>query len=221
MCGRFAFFSPREAVQALFDVDCGVELAPRYNIAPTQPVPALRVGADGEVEFAPLRWGLVPSWAKDPAIGNRLINARLETAAEKPAFRTAFRRRRCAVIADGFYEWQAVGEGPKQPWFIDSEADGPFLMAGLWEHWDKGEAPLESCTLLTTAATGAMRQVHPRMPVILSAAALRPWLAAAGSEEALSVLSDDAQTGLRMQPVSRAVNSPAHDGPDLIRPVEI
>lgn len=220
MCGRFAFFSPREAVQELFGVDCGVDLTPHYNLAPTQDVPALRATEDGEIEFASLRWGLVPSWAKEPGIANRLINARLETAAEKPAFRAAFRRRRCAVLADGFYEWQAVGDGPKQPWFISRATGGPFVMAGLWEHWDKGEAPLETCTLLTTAATGSMSAIHHRMPVILSADALRPWLTAAGPDAALEILGHDHPADLRMQRVSRAVNSPAHEGPDLIQPVD-
>lgn len=219
MCGRFAFFSPREAVQELFGVECPGELEPRYNIAPTQPVAALRAGEAATPEFAMLRWGLVPGWAKDPAIGNRLINARLETAADKPAFRTAFRRRRCAVLADGFYEWQVQPDGPKQPWFITTAGGGPFLMAGLWEHWDKGAAPMQSCTLLTTEATGDMRQVHGRMPVILPRQALEPWLTAAGSDGALEVLDSLGNIELRMQPVSRAVNSPAHEGADLIRPI--
>ncbi len=220
MCGRFAFFSPREAVQELFGVDCTVELKPHYNIAPTQLVAALRAGQATSAEFAMLRWGLVPSWAKEPAIGNRLINARLETVAEKPAFRAAFRRRRCAVLADGFYEWQQRADGPKQPWFITAAAGGPFLMAGLWEHWDKGDVPLETCTLLTTEASGAMRAVHHRMPVILPPDALDRWLGAAGSDEALAVLDSVVTTELHMQPVSRAVNSPAHDGADLIQPVD-
>lgn len=219
MCGRFAFFSPREAVQEIFGVDCAVDLEPRYNIAPTQPVATLRTGDAGAAELAMLRWGLVPSWAKDPAIGNRLINARLETAAEKPAFRTAFRRRRCAVLADGFYEWQQQPGGPKQPWFITAAGGGPFLMAGLWEHWDKGDTPLQSCTILTTEAGGEMRAVHHRMPVILPPQALDPWLNAPGSEGGLAVLDSLADVELRMQPVSRAVNSPAHEGADLIQPL--
>ncbi len=219
MCGRFAFFSPREAVQELFGVDCGVDLQPRYNIAPTQTVAALRTGAAGSAEVALLRWGLVPSWAKDPAIGNRMINARLETAAAKPAFRAAFSRRRCAVLADGFYEWQQQA-GPKQPWFISAAAGGPFLMAGLWEHWDKSDSPLQTCAILTTAAGGEMRAVHHRMPVILPPQALDAWLTAPGSDGALEVLDNLAEVKLHMQPVSRAVNNPAHEGPDLIRPLE-
>lgn len=219
MCGRFAFFSPREAVQELFGVECGIELKPRYNIAPSQDIVALRAGASGEAEFATFRWGLVPSWAGDPGVGNRMINARLETVADKPAFRAAFRRRRCAVPADGFYEWQALEGGPKQPWFMTSVDGGPFLMAGLWEHWDKGETRLETCTLLTAEARGAMREVHHRMPVILPLESLGPWLQAEGADGGLGVLDRLPVAQLHMQPVSRAVNSPAHEGADLIQPV--
>jgi putative SOS response-associated peptidase YedK len=218
MCGRFAFFSPREAIQELFDVECTVDLKPRYNVAPTQQVLAVRKSAKGAVECAELRWGLIPSWAKESAIGNRLINARLETVAEKPAFRAAFRRRRCAVFADGFYEWQPTAQGPKQPWFIHSEGGQPFLMAALWEHWDKGESPLQTCTLLTRAAAGAMKDIHHRMPVILAADTLRPWLDAEGPDDAMAVLERNAETVLAMRRISRAVNSPLHEGPDLIEP---
>ena len=221
MCGRFAFFSPREAVQEMFGVECKVELQPRYNIAPTQPVLGLRLADGDRVEFASFRWGLVPSWARDPGIGNRMINARLETATEKPAFRAAFRRRRCAIAADGFYEWQAVADGPKQPWFITPAAGGPFLMAGLWEHWDKGEGTLETCTLLTTEASGTMRDIHHRMPVILPAESLHAWLQAPDAQAGLEVLAGVAATELRMQPVSRAVNRPANDAAELIQPIAI
>jgi putative SOS response-associated peptidase YedK len=218
MCGRFAFYSPREAVQALFDVECPAEFTPRYNIAPTQPVDVLRAGTEGGRELAMLRWGLVPGWAKDPGIGNRLINARVETAAEKPAFRAAFRRRRCAVLADGFYEWQSMERGPKQPWFM-SAADGlPFLMAGLWERWEKGDAPLETCTILTTEASDAMRRIHHRMPVILPRDALADWLGASGSDAAEHLLAGSAGIEFSMCPVRRTVNSPSNDGPELIEP---
>ena len=125
----------------------------------------------------------------------------------------------CAVLADGFYEWQVQPDGPKQPWFITTAGGGPFLIAGLWEHWDKGGAPMQSCTLLTTEATDDLRQVHGRMPVILPRQALAPWLTAAGSDGALEVLDSLGPVELRMQPVSRAVNSPAHEGADLIRPI--
>lgn len=189
---------------------------PRYNIAPSQDVAALRASERGKTEVAMLRWGLVPSWAKDPAIGNRMINARAETVGDKPAFRAAFRRRRCAILADGFYEWQAVDNGPKQPWFIRPSGDGPFLMAGLWEHWDKGAEPLQSCAIITTAADRAMRTVHDRMPVVLPATALERWLLSDDRDEATEILSSAAPRW-RMHRVDTTVNSPANDGPDLIR----
>ena len=220
MCGRFAFYSPHEAVGDYFDLPPAEELKPRYNIAPSQTVPLLRKNAVGSRELAMLRWGLVPSWARDPAVGHRMINARAETVAEKPSYRAAFRRRRCAILADGFYEWQAVGSGPKQPWFISTASGGPFLMAGLWEHWDKGDTPLETCTIITTAASEQMRSVHHRMPVILSAAVLDDWLSVNESGQASEILNAD-PVELRLRPVSRAVNNPAHDGPELIREAEV
>ena len=216
MCGRFAFFSPVEAIQALFDVTDAPALEPRYNIAPSQAIAVLRGTEAGGTELAQLRWGLVPSWAKDPGIGNRLINARAETVAEKPAFRAAYRRRRCAILADGFYEWQAVAGGPKQPWFITVADQRPFLMAGIWEHWEKGPEPLFTCAIITRQANAGMARVHHRMPVILAAGALDAWLHGSDAEPADRCLQADAPE-LAMHPVSRAVNSPANDGPDLIR----
>jgi putative SOS response-associated peptidase YedK len=166
--------------------------------------------------MALLRWGLVPGWAKDRTIGNRLINARLETVAQKPAFRAAFRRRRCAVLADGFYEWQAVGDGPKQPWFI-AAADGcPMLLAGLWERWERGEEPLETCTIITTQANAAMRPVHHRMPLILPRDRLGEWLAGSGETAAVDGLAGVVHPALAMRRIGRAVNNPANDGPRLI-----
>ena len=138
MCGRFAFYSPRDAVTDVFGVDFPLELEPRYNITPSQHIATLRVDRAGVPEPVLLRWGLVPSWAKDPAIGNRMINARAETVREKPSFRAAFKRRRCVILADGFYEWRAV-DGAKQPYFIARDNRQPFAMAGLWEHWNRGD----------------------------------------------------------------------------------
>jgi len=134
MCGRFAFYSPAEATAALFGVDDTLDIKPRYNIAPTQFVAAIRKDDQGTLELTTLRWGLVPFWAKDPAIGNRMINARAETLAEKPSFSNAYRERRCLVLADGFYEWHTEG-GVKVPYFISLASGSPFAFAGLWEHW--------------------------------------------------------------------------------------
>ncbi len=169
MCGRFAFYSPSEAAAALFGVSASTEVQPRYNIAPTQYIAAIRNGSEGR-ELAMLRWGLVPSWAKDPSIGNRMINARAETVAEKPSYRAAFRHRRCVVLADGFYEWRRESDA-KTPYFISLASGEPFALAGLWENWsDKssGES-LQTTTLITTAANAFMLPLHHRMPLVLTA----------------------------------------------------
>ena len=216
MCGRFAFYSPREAVLEVFGVGFPEQLAPRYNIAPTQDVAAIRSDAHGEPQAAILRWGLIPSWAKDPAIGNRMINARAETLAEKPAFRSAFRRRRCLVLASGFYEWRTTGRG-KQPYYITTGDERPIAFAGLWERWDKGERPLETCTIITTGANRMLSELHDRMPVILPPESALQWLAPDAPVERLTgLLRPAADELLAARPVSRAVNSPAHEGPELI-----
>jgi putative SOS response-associated peptidase YedK len=216
MCGRFAFYSPREAVHDLFGVDFPREFAPRYNIAPTQDVAAIRAGADGESQPAVLRWGLVPAWAKDPAIGNRMINARAETLAARPAFRSAFRRRRCLVLANGFYEWRSSAHG-KTPFYIAAPDERPIAFAGLWERWERGEQPLETCTIITTEANRRLRELHDRMPVIVSPEAARGWLGEQTPAAALSALLRPAPEELLVcREVSREVNSPARDGPQLI-----
>jgi len=214
MCGRFAFYSAHEAVTELFGVEFPLAFEPRYNIAPTQYVSAIRLNDDGQPEGVMLRWGLVPSWAKDPAIGNRMINARAETVAEKPAFRAAFKRRRCVVLANGFYEWQA-GQDGKQPWYISAADDRPFALAGLWEHWEKSDEPLETCTLITTRANRFMAELHDRMPIVLEATRYGDWL-----ERGDPALLEPAAEGLlKAHPVSRAVNNPKHEGADLIQAV--
>ena len=214
MCGRFAFYSPAEAAAALFGTATDASFGPRYNIAPTQQVAAIRERpADGGGrELVTLRWGLVPFWAKDPSIGSRMINARAETVAEKPAYRAAYRRRRCLVLADGFYEWRA-GAGGKTPYFIRPAADGPFAFAALWEHWedrDTGEV-IQSTTLLTTAASGFMEQLHKRMPVVLHAAGADRWLA--GDER---LLDDWRAPSMTAWPVTTRVNNARNEGADLI-----
>jgi putative SOS response-associated peptidase YedK len=216
MCGRFAFYSPREAVLAVFGIELPFEPEPRYNIAPTQPVVALRSGTDGEPEGVLLRWGLVPFWARDPAIGNRLINARAESLAEKPSFRAAWRKRRCVILASGFYEWRRQGSG-KTPYFIARPDERPIGFAGLWERWDKGESPLETCTIITTGANRTLGDIHDRMPVILPPDALRIWIDPAQPLETVGQLLQPAPDDLlAAREVSRAVNSPAHEGPELI-----
>lgn len=222
MCGRYAFFSPAEAMRRAFAVEDAPELAARYNIAPTQSVPAVRELRPGERRVALLHWGLVPGWARERAIGNRLINARAETLADKPAFRGAFRRRRCLVAADGWYEWQAAAGG-KQPWFIRARGGGPVGFAGLWESWrdpHTGEA-LESCTIVTTDAAGPIAQIHKRAPAVLPPAAYAAWLDT-GNEDLgrLSALLGPCNPELlEAWPVSKAVNDPRHEGPALAEPL--
>ncbi len=238
MCGRYSLTTPVEGLRQLFEFPEQPNLAPRYNIAPTQEVPAVRpappperssgeeggtkAGAGGGRQLAMLRWGLIPGWAKDPAIGSRMINARAETLAEKPAFRSAFRRRRCLVPADGFYEWRKQDKGPKQPYWIARPDGGPFAFAGLWERWrdPRDGARVESCTIVTTEANATLRPIYPRMPVILAPEAHALWLDPAAAPEALLALLRPAPEAL-LTPcaVSTRVNKVANDGPELIAPL--
>jgi putative SOS response-associated peptidase YedK len=214
MCGRFAFYSPSEATAALFGASGSLDLEPRYNIAPTQYIAAIRNAEEDGRELALLRWGLVPFWAKDPSIGNRMINARAETVAEKPAFRAAYKRRRCLVLADGFYEWHKENGG-KTPYFISLASEQPFAFAGLWEHWKskEGDETIESATLLTADADHFMAQLHHRMPVILEADTADRWLA--GDDDVIDYAIHHSPK-LKAWPVDRTVNNPKHEGESLI-----
>ena len=216
MCGRFAFYSPTEAAAALFGVEGSVDVEPRYNIAPTQYVAAVRNDADEQRELVMLRWGLVPFWAKDPSIGNRMINARAETVAEKPSYRNAYKHRRCLVLADGFYEWRRQGD-VKTPYYISLASGEPFALAGLWENWtdkESGES-LQTTTLITTDANDFMAPLHHRMPVILEAATATDWLA--GSRELLDDVAAITPP-LQAWPVDRRVNNARNEGDELVRP---
>lgn len=224
MCGRFAFYSPAEAVTRLFDVAEVAELEPRFNIAPTQYVPVVREDKAGKRRLDLLRWGLVPFWAKDMAIGNRMINARAETVAEKPAYRDAFRRRRCIVPANGFYEWQKRGS-EKQPYFISLGGEQVFGMAGLWSSWrpkDKPDQRLESFTIVTTGPSDKVRDLHDRMPVILAPGDYARWLdPAADPEQLLSLLRPFDAPELVTWPVSRAVGDARNEDPGLIDSISL
>lgn len=220
MCGRFVFYSPAEAVTRLFGVELEDDVEPRYNIAPTQLAPVLRRDDSGTRRLDLLRWGLVPFWAKDPRIGNRMINARAETVASKPAFRQAYRRRRCLVLANGFYEWQRGDDG-KVPWYIHQPSGDPFAMAGLWEAWrSDGEEFMETFTVLTREADPWMAAIHHRMPVIVDDETASRWLEPATGEQALASVCEGA-TGVPLEAmqVSRKVNNPANEGPGLIQRV--
>lgn len=219
MCGRFSLTLPVDAIGRLFGVD--VEGAPpltaRYNVAPSQPVAAIRRDEEsGGRELAMLQWGFVPAWARDPVSMRQPINARGETVESKPMFRDAFRRRRCLIPADGFYEWKKVAGG-KQPWRIERADGAPFAFAGLWDRWQSRDGKaIESCLIITTDANETMRPIHDRMPVILDIGRFGPWLEASPVEA--SDLIEPWHGELAAYPVSRRLNDPQNDDAGLIEP---
>ncbi len=220
MCGRYTLTTPVEKLAEEFGIsEPAPDLPPRYNVAPTQSVATVvEVGEGRRLEL--MRWGLIPSWADDPEIGNRMINARSETAAEKPSFRAAFKKRRCLIPADGFYEWQKLGGG-KQPHHIRVKGGGPFAFAGLWEVWRPEDGPeVRSCTILTTEANDLLAPVHGRMPVILPPENYDLWLDPGVEErDPLSdLLRPYPPEDMEAYPVSRFVNNPSHDGPRCVEP---
>lgn len=224
MCGRFTLRTPSDKLGEMFACDIAPDLSPRYNIAPTQLVASVRRHSDAASrQFALLRWGLIPSWAKDVSMGARMINARGETVAAKPAFRTAFRRHRCLVLADGFFEWLKTGKA-KQPYYIRMQDDRPFAFAGLWELWrDRStDQTLESCTIITTEANELTRRVHDRMPVILDEADYDLWLdpAMQDPDRLQPLLRPFDPDGMRVDPVDRHVSSPRNDDPKCIQIVD-
>lgn len=222
MCGRYSLTTPVEALARLFGFPERPNLLPRVNIAPGQDVAAVRAGDNGARHFAWLRWGLVPSWARDEKIGYRMINARAESVAEKPAFRAALRKRRCLIPADAFYEWRTE-TGGKQPYRITLSDGRPFAFAGLWERWEgAGVArPLETCTIVTTQANARLRALHDRMPVILEGADGDAWLDPVTPAATLrTLLRPIAAQGTTYYPVSRRLNNAATDDPSLIARTE-
>ena len=219
MCGRFAFYSPHEAIVRLFHVDEAPQVEPHYNIAPTQYIAAVRADRDGRRKLSMLHWGLIPWWSKEKSGAAKLINARAETVRDKPSFRDAYRMRRCLILADGYYEWQRT-TAVKQPWFIGLASGEPFGMAGLWESWRNpadGER-LESCTIVTTAPASSIAQIHDRMPVILPISAHAAWLDPANEDLTRldPLLAPYAADLLTSHPVSRRVNSARNDEPELV-----
>jgi len=221
MCGRFTLRTPLTVLSQQFLFDLGAvagesAVRPRYNVAPTQTIAAIRrVGTSSSRELAWLHWGLIPSWAKDAKLAASMINARGETIAEKPAFRTAFARRRCLILADGFFEWKKVGK-QKQPYYLRLADERPFAMAGLWESW-RGPAgsdgpPLESCTIVTTSANELCQPLHDRMPVILEACDYERWLdLATPKEQLLALLTPLAAAAMKSEPVNPRVNNARND----------
>jgi putative SOS response-associated peptidase YedK len=218
MCGRFTLRTPAAILKDYFGLPALPGFPPRYNIAPTQPVGAVRMAAAGR-EWVDLRWGLVPFWAEDPSVGSRMINARAETVGSKPAFRESFEQRRCLVAADGFYEWQRREDGSKQPYYMTIRDESPIAFAGLWDRWrQKGSGVvIESCTIITTRPNALLAPIHDRMPVILDADGATEWLRPEAVAGALDVLLQPFPAErMRATPVSHRVNRPANDDPECI-----
>jgi putative SOS response-associated peptidase YedK len=223
MCGRFTLtLDPGELQDMIPGFVNQSTFTPRYNIAPTQPVAVITNSNVPQLDY--YLWGLIPSWAKDPEIGSRLINARSETLAEKPSFRAAFRRRRCLVLANGFFEWKAVpGEKSKTPMFIHLKTGKCFGFAGLWEIWSSPDgSEVRSCTIITTQPNELMQPIHSRMPVILPSAAYKDWLdpEERASESLIQWLSPYPADEMEAYPVSRLVNSPQNDVPECVLPLK-
>ena len=217
MCGRYAVTSAPEAIRALFGYAEQPNFPPRYNIAPTQPIGIVRL-VEGKRQFALVRWGLLPSWVKDPRSFSLLVNARGESLADKPAFKAAMKYRRCLVPADGFYEWKATGTR-KQPYYVHAKSSQPLAFAGLWETWTgpNGEE-METAAIVTTRANRALADIHDRMPVVVSPDAFNLWLDCTNvdAETAASLVAPAPENLLEAYEVSTAVNRTANDNPDLI-----
>ena len=220
MCGRYELHTHPAALALALGLKYPPEIQARYNIAPTQQVPIVRL-REGARELSQVRWGLVPFWAKDPAIGNKMINARAETVTSRPGFRDAYKNARCLIPASGFYEWAKMTDGTKQPVHIGMKDDGPFAFAGLWSRWGpKGGEKLETCTIITTEANELCQRVHDRMPVILAPENYERWLDIAHQDPA-DLLRPYPSDAMRAYPVSTRVNSPNNDDAQIIEPLAI
>lgn len=218
MCGRYTLKTPVSVLAERFEIeDSPSSITPSYNIAPTQQV-ATVLAENGKRKLEMLHWGLIPSWAKDPEVGNRMINARAETVAEKPSYRKAFQERRCLILADGFYEWQKTDNG-KQPFYIRMQDESPFAFAGLWESWRNGRE-IRSCTIITTAPNELAAPIHNRMPVILNPGDYEMWLDPDFDERdpLTSLLKPYPADVMEAYPVSRRVNKPSNNEPGVIEP---
>lgn len=216
MCGRYNLYSSIEILLERFELTNidWIELSPRYNLAPSQAVLAVVQGEHGN-KGGFLKWGLVPSWANDPKMGYKMINARAETLAEKPSFKKLLSRRRCIIPADGFYEWKKDGN-TKQPYHIRLKSGEPFAFAGLWDRWERNGEKAQTCTIITTEANPLMEKIHDRMPVILTKETEKMWLDRNVGEEAKKVLIPYDHHEMEAYPISSLVNSPKNDGKELI-----
>jgi putative SOS response-associated peptidase YedK len=221
MCSRYSLTSPPEAVRAYFRYDNEAVFPPRYNIAPSQPVAVVRNPERGGREMALVRWGLIPSWVKDPRDFKMLINARAETAADKPSFRGAMRHRRCLVPTDGFYEWTGKA-GSKRPFLVRPRGGGPMALAGIWEHWLGADgSEIETMAILTVAANQTMAVLHDRMPAILAPEHFDAWLdcRSGSSLQAATLLLPAPEGLLELVEVNRKLNNPRNEGPEAQEPV--
>ncbi len=219
MCGRFSFSPLSTVIEDRFDVKVDPSHKPRYNCAPSQDL-AVISNADREV-LSYFRWGLIPFWAKDPRIGSRMINARSETLTEKPSFRNPFRRQRCLVLSDGFFEWKKAGAKEKIPYRIFLKEEPLFAMAGIWDTWKDPEGkPVHSFSILTTGPNALMKEIHDRMPVILQRPDEKAWLSDTPEKELLALLRPLPAERMTAHPVSRLVNSPVNDRPEVMEAVE-
>ncbi|MHA1531649.1 MAG: SOS response-associated peptidase [Candidatus Heimdallarchaeota archaeon] len=231
MCGRFARFSPAHVFRMLFQLNEFLELPPQYNIAPGQDIYAVRgiivrdeqrrtaATNNFQKEVVPLKWGLIPFWAKDPSIGNRMINSRSETVSEKPSFKAAFKNHRCLIPADGFYEWQKKRDGPKQPYFIHLKENKPLALAGIWDKWKSPEGKeVESCSILTTEPNKVVEPIHKRMPVIIDPKDFDLWLNPENKEidEVKPLLKPYDADKMEAYPVPLYVNKPENKGEQCI-----
>jgi putative SOS response-associated peptidase YedK len=220
MCGRYSITTAPEAMRRLFRFEnAAPDLQPRYNAAPTDKLPVVRLDRDGRRELAVLRWGLIPFWAKDEKIGFRSINARAESVATAPAFREAFQHRRCLVPVNGFYEWKRLPDGGKQPYHIGMRDGSPFALAGLWERWKKGAQPIESFTIITGEPNSLTAALHDRMPVILEPDHWDAWLTAKDTAAPLTMLQPFPAQLMVAYPVSPKVGNVKNDTPDLVQPL--
>ncbi len=221
MCGRYALKTSVPEIARILGAETNAEFAPSYNVAPSRHVPVCRASAEGRRELSLLRWGLVPHWAKELSDRYRMINARAETVADKPAFRGPFRSRRCLVPADGYFEWKA-GPERKQPYYIHRNDESPVFLAGLWDRWEKGQdGPLDSFAIVTTSASEHVSSVHDRMPVILDPDDHEAWLDPRfkNAKDLLSLLKPRPGEKLSLTPVSTFVNNPRNDDPRCLHPI--
>ncbi len=218
MCGRYVRTTPIERFARLFRAEGQPECWPSYNIPPSTKVLVARNAPGGGRELAALKWGLVPAWSDEPKTEYSTINARAETVAQKPAFRSAFRHRRCLIAADGFYEWHPQPDGHKQPYFIYLKDHAPFAFAGIWEHWEREGKTLDSCSIIVTAANTLMQPIHERMPVILSPDQYDAWMdpSVTDAEHLQPLLALYPSEKMQFHPVKTTVNSPRNEGQELI-----